>query len=119
MRRERRRNESIRAGLYRYVALMSGDFATVGCLGLYAAWRAKLWWVWAAFAVFMFALGAITLATAAWSHFDKIPPPEVLPFNPELTERVFARRAKRVRTQACFLVVWAYSWHHLFLGSEP
>jgi hypothetical protein len=117
MARERRRNQSMRAGLYRYLAFTGADFLIVASLGLYAAWRAKLWWLWAAFAVFMFSLGAIALVVAACSHYDKMPPPEIPPFDPQLTERVLVRRRKRLRTQACFLVLWGYSWHHLFIGS--
>jgi hypothetical protein len=83
---------------------------------LYAGWRAKLWWLWALFAAVTFVSGLMTIGAMACARHDRMAPPVVPPITEERLRRLVARGKRRIWIQAGLLLLWLYSWQHLFLN---
>lgn len=113
---EARVYERLSASPLRYMAAGSINLLCTAALCLYAAWRAKLWWLWAILAAITFVCGLMTVGSLAYARHSRMVPPVVPTLTPERLGRLIARGRRRIWNQAGFLLLWIYSWQHLFLN---
>ncbi|HEY0154856.1 MAG TPA: hypothetical protein VGB92_22790 [Longimicrobium sp.] len=112
---EARDYERLSTTPFRWMTAGGTTLLRTAAVCLYAAWRAKLWWLWAIFAAITCFFGLLTVGSAAHASHNKMVPPVGPPLTPERLERRVARGRRRIWIQAGFLLLWIYSWQHLFL----